>query len=102
MKALFIAYNQSFGQDVINLLDKEGQRGFSQWVNIQGRGAIDGEPHYGNHAWPVENYAILTIVQDDEKARKLLKELNKMDEASPDLGLRAFLWNVEDSTLPKE
>lgn len=102
MKAIFVSYNQGFGRDVLRLLNKEKQRGYTQWMNIQGRGEVDGDPHYGDHAWPVENNAILTVVRDDEKAKAIMDGLRKMDEASPDLGLRAFLWNVEDSTLPKE
>lgn len=102
MKALFVSYNQGFGHDVLRLLDREHQRGFTQWLDIQGRGEMNGEPHYGDHAWPVQNNAILTVVKDDQKAMHLLAELDKMDKASPDLGLRAFLWNIEESTLPKE
>ena len=66
MKAIFIAYNQAYGEEIVELLDDHGQRGFTQWIDIQGRGGEQGEPHYGSHAWPTENYAILTIVPDDK------------------------------------
>lgn len=76
------------------MLDANAQRGFTRWQDIDGRGSVDGEPHYGNHAWPVQNHAILTFVQDD-KAQAILDGLKAKDEATPDLGLRAFVWNAE-------
>ncbi|MBQ6286661.1 MAG: hypothetical protein IJK73_03275 [Bacteroidales bacterium] len=95
MKAIFIAYNQAYGTEIVELLEESGQRGFTQWIDIQGRGGEQGEPHYGNHAWPTQNYAILTIVPDD-KAPGLMAALHEKDERYPDLGLRAFMWNVEE------
>jgi len=94
MKAIFIAYNQAYGEEIVELLDDHGQRGFTQWIDIQGRGGEQGEPHYGSHAWPTENYAILTIVPDD-KAPLLMDALKKKDERYPDLGLRAFEWTID-------
>ena len=94
MKAIFIAYNQAYGEEIVELLDDHKQRGFTQWIDIQGRGGEQGEPHYGNHAWPTENYAILTFVPDD-KAPLLMEALKKKDEKYPDLGLRAFEWTID-------
>ena len=39
-------------------------------------------------------YAILTFVPD-EKVDDILARLRAMDEETPDLGLRAFAWNIE-------
>ena len=94
MKAIFIAYNQAYGTEIIELLDEHGQRGFTQWKDIDGRGGENGDPHYGNHAWPTQNYAILTIVPDG-KAAEIMEALKEKDSAYPDLGLRAFLWTVD-------
>jgi hypothetical protein len=96
MKAVFIAYNQAYGEEIVELLDSLELRGFTQWIDIQGRGMAGGEPHYGNHAWPTMNYAMLTIVPDD-KVDRLLSMLKGKDLESPDLGLRAFSWNIEQS-----
>ena len=96
MKAIFIAYNQAYGNEIVDLLEGLGQRGFTQWLDIQGRGGVDGEPHYGDHAWPTQNYAILTFVEDG-KVEPVLKALKKKDEDYPDLGLRAYSWNVEQT-----
>jgi hypothetical protein len=40
------------------------------------------------------NNAILTFVPDD-KVDAILDFVKSMDEESPALGLRAFVWNVE-------
>lgn len=96
MKAIFIAYNQAYNEEIDELLEEAGQRGFTQWQDIEGRGGIDGEPHMGSHAWPVQNFATLSIVPDD-KVDGILSALRAKDEAFPDLGLRAFVWNIEKS-----
>lgn len=96
MKALFITYNQAYNEEIIEVLDLFGQRGFTRWQDVQGRGGIDGIPHMGNHAWPEMNHSLLAFVQDD-KVEPILVELRRRDEAAPDLGLRAFVWNVETS-----
>lgn len=94
MKAIFISYNQAYNQEIVELLETFGQRGFTQWQEIQGRGGVDGEPHYGDHAWPTMNHALFTMVPDD-KLQGIMDALKATDEASPKLGLRAFAWNIE-------
>lgn len=93
MKAIFVSYNQAYNEEIVEILDAHDQRGFTRWEDIQGRGGIDGEPHYGNHAWPTMNHALLTIVPD-EKLQSLMAAFRAKDEAYPDLGLRAFSWDI--------
>ena len=93
MKAIFIAYNQAYNDEIVDLLAAHGQRGFTRWNDILGRGSVDGEPHYGNHAWPVQNMAVLTMVEDG-LVPELMAALEATDQASPDLGLRAFVWDI--------
>ena len=94
MKALFISYNQAYNEEIVEVLESFGQRGFTRWDDIQGRGSENGIPHFGNHAWPEMNHAVLTVL-DDEKVAPIMGELKKRDEAAPALGLRAFVWNIE-------
>lgn len=94
MKAIFIAYNQAYNEEIIEVLESFGQRGFTRWEDIEGRGSQTGIPHMGSHAWPEQNHAILTVV-DDDKVAPVMSELKKRDEAMSDLGLRAFVWNIE-------
>ena len=96
MKAIFIAFNQAFNEEIVELLESFGQRGYTQWEDIQGRGSLDGEPHLGSHAWPTENFAVLSVVPD-EKCPDILEALHQKDLEYKDLGLRAFCWSVEAS-----
>ena len=96
MKSIFIAYDQAYNMEIVELLDKFGCRGFTMWQDIAGRGGVSGEPHLGSHAWPTMNNAVLTFVPDD-KVDDILAGLKEKDEETPDLGIRAFVWNVEKS-----
>ena len=96
MKALFISYNQAYGEEIADVLNSHGQRGFTRWADVQGRGTQTGIPRYGNHAWPEQNFSILSVVEDSA-VKDILAELKQMDDKTPALGLRAFVWNVEES-----
>jgi len=96
MKAIFIAYNQAYNQEIVELLEAEGQRGYTVWEEIGGRGSIDGEPHLGNHAWPTQNHAILTAVED-ALAADIMARLRETDRDNPKLGLRAYVLPVEEA-----
>ena len=96
MKAIFIAYNQAYNQEIVQLLEGLGQRGYTVWEEIGGRGSKDGEPHLGNHAWPTQNYALLTVLEDS-LAPKVMAALRETDAANRMLGLRAYVLPVEDA-----
>ncbi|MCQ2158544.1 MAG: hypothetical protein MJY43_01810 [Bacteroidales bacterium] len=95
MKAIFISYNQAYNEEIVELLASFKQRGFTRWQDVEGKGGFNGEPHFGNHAWPVLNQAVLSVVPDG-KVADILEALKKKDAESPDLGLRAFTWNIEE------
>ena len=94
MKGIFISYDQAYNMEVVDAIEKVGVRGFTMWQDIAGRGSETGELHLGNHAWPTMNNAVLTFVPDD-KVDDILSAVKAMDEETPALGLRAFVWNVE-------
>lgn len=96
MKAIFISYDQAHHEAIIEALDKSGCRGFTAFGNVQGRGSHRGEPHYGTHAWPSLAQAMLTMVPD-QAVEPLLARLRALDEAKPRLGLRAFVWTIDQS-----
>ena len=96
MKAVFISYNQALTDRINTMLDTLGIRGFTKWALTEGRGSYDGEPHYGTHAWPSMNASVLAIVED-EKVDPLLAALRETDAQTKMQGLRAFVWNVEQS-----
>ena len=96
MKAVFLSYNQALTDRVNAILDGQGIRGFTRWALTEGRGSVDGEPHYGTQAWPSVNASILAVVGDEQVA-PLLEAFRAMDEATRMQGSRAFVWNIEQT-----
>ncbi len=96
MKSVLITFDQAFYERIISLLDRLNCRGFTYLDKVQGRGSKKGEPHFGTHAWPGMNSAIITVV-DESRVNALLEALRKLDQQSEQLGLRAFVWNIEQS-----
>ncbi len=94
MKAVFISFYQAFYDEIIEILDKLEIRGFTFWQEVQGRGTETGEPHYGTHAWPTLNSALLAFMPAD-KVAPLLAEIKKLDESAPQQGIHAFVMPVE-------
>ena len=94
MKSVLITFDQAYYERIIALLDRLGCRGFTYLERVQGRGSKTGDPHFGSHAWPSMCSAILSVVED-EKVDPLLDTLHKMDLQTEELGLRAFVWNIE-------
>ena len=96
MKSVFITYDQAHQENVIEALDASNARGYTIIPQAGGRGTKTGEPHLGSHAWPSMNSAIITVVEDTQ-VNPLLDRLRKLDIENPLLGLRAFVWNIEQS-----
>ncbi|MCD7901839.1 MAG: hypothetical protein LUH22_18910 [Bacteroides sp.] len=96
MKAVLITFDQAYYDRIISLLDRLNCRGFTSWERVQGRGSKSGEPHYGTHAWPAMNSAIISVVEDG-RVEPLLEELHEMDKKTEQLGLRAFVWDINQA-----
>ena len=96
MKSVFITYDQAHQENVIEAFNDSNIRGYTLFEQTGGRGSKTGDPHLGSHAWPSMNSAIITVV-DDFKVPIILERLKKLDSDNPMLGLRAFVWNVEQS-----
>ena len=94
MKSVMIVFNQANTERVEYLLDLLEIRGFTFFEQVQGRGTNGGEPHRGTHAWPEMNSCVITIVEDD-KVPSLLEAVKKLDLRNEEVGVRAFVWNIE-------
>ena len=94
MKAVFIVLNQANTERVEYMLQQLEIRGFTFFEQVQGQGSKTGEPRRGTHTWPEMNSAIITIVEDD-KVDVLLKSVRKLDLRNKEIGVRAFVWNIE-------
>lgn len=95
MKAVFISFYQAFYDEVMAILDKEEIRGFTFWETVQGRGSNTGDPHYGTHAWPTLNSALIAFIPD-EKVKPLLNAIHKLDLSAEQQGIRAFVLTAEE------
>ena len=95
MKSIFIAFDQAHYERIVEMLERTNCRGFTAWGQVTGRGSVDGEPHYGSHAWPSMASAILAVVED-RRVPVVLEKLRAFNDERPKLGLRAFVWNVEE------
>ncbi|MCQ2149645.1 MAG: hypothetical protein MJY45_04725 [Bacteroidales bacterium] len=96
MKSVFIVFNQAFTTRVEFIMDELGLRGFTFFEQVQGRGGKDGPPHRGTHTWPEMNSAIMAVVED-EKVDEILLAVRKLDARNKEVGIRAFVWNIEKS-----
>lgn len=96
MKAVFIVYNQAHTERVEYMLDRLEIRGFTRWEEVSGRGSQSGEPRMGTHTWPEMNASVMAVVEDDQVSG-LLDSIKKLDAINEEVGIRAFVWNIEQS-----
>lgn len=94
MKSVMIVFNQANTERIEYMLDVLEIRGFTFFEQVQGRGTTDGEPRRGTHAWPEMNSAVITVVPDD-KVESLLDAVRKLDLRNLEVGVKAFVWNIE-------
>ena len=85
MKCVFIVYNQANTERVEYMLDELGIRGFTFFEQVQGRGSR-----------PEMNSAMMTVVEDD-RVEELLRTVQKLDNRNREVGVRAFVWNIEQT-----
>lgn len=96
MKSVFIVFNQANTERVEYMLDQLKISGFTFFEQVQGRGTNGGEPRRGTHTWPEMNSAVMTVVED-EKVEELLSVVRRLDMRNPAVGVRAFVWNIEQT-----
>jgi len=96
MKAVMIVFNQAYTERVEYILSRLEIRGFTFFEGVQGQGTKTGEPRRGTHTWPELNNTIITVVED-EMVRDLLIAVRKLDNRNKEMGVRAFVWNIEQT-----
>ena len=96
MKSVFIVFNQANTERIEYILDTLEIRGFTFFQDVQGRGSKTGDPRRGTHTWPEMNSAVMTIIQD-EQLHELLEAVRKLDMRNPEVGIRAFVWEIEQT-----
>jgi nitrogen regulatory protein PII len=96
MKAVFLAFSQTNTERIEYMLERLKIRGFTYWEDVQGVGTLKGEPHRGTHTWPEMNSAMFVMV-DDEKVPEIMQAVKKLSNRNDGVGVRAFVWTVEQS-----
>ncbi len=91
-----IIYNQALTEKIEYVLKMLKIKGFTKWNDVMGAGTNTGEPRMGTHTWPEMNSSVLTIVPD-EMVDDLLDKVNKIDSINYEVGIRAFVWNIEQT-----
>ncbi len=91
-----IVFNQTNTERVEYMLDRLNLRGFTFFEQVQGRGSKTGQPHRGTHTWPEMNSVVITVVEDDQ-VKTLLETVKKLDLRNEEVGVRAFVWNIEQT-----
>ncbi len=94
MKAVLIVFNQANTERVEYMLDVLKISGFTMFEEVQGRGTNGGEPRRGTHTWPEMNSAVMTVIEED-RVDELLLTVKKLDNRNKEVGVRAFVWNIE-------
>lgn len=97
MKAVMIVFNQANSERVEFIFDQLEISGYTWWAEVQGRGSVTGEPRHGTHTWPEMNSAAMTVIPT-EKVAELLDAVKKLDEVNKEVGIRAFVWTVEQTS----
>jgi nitrogen regulatory protein PII len=96
MKSVFIVFNQAMIERVEYIFDLLEIKGYTWWQDVQGRGSVNGEPRRGSHTWPEMNSAAMVIIPDD-KVETLLAKIKIVDEQNKEVGIRAFVWSIEQT-----
>ncbi|MBO8439094.1 MAG: hypothetical protein IAC51_00405 [bacterium] len=96
MKSVFIVFNQANTERVEYMLDALNISGFTFFEQVQGRGTNGGEPRRGTHTWPEMNSAVMTVI-DDDRVPELLSYVRRLDMRNEEVGVRAFVWNIEQT-----
>ena len=93
MKSVLITFDQAYYERIMALLDRLGCRGFTYLEKY--RDVVQRQAIRISEAMPASMCSAILTVVDDSKVDPLLDTLHKMDLETEQLGLRAFVWNIE-------
>ena len=96
MRMVMISYNSAIESDAMEALRKCGIENYTKWTQVQGKGEISGS-HFGSEVWPGENSVIFSALEEKE-VNNLLSCINELRAKLGKLGIKAFVWNLEEVT----
>ena len=96
MKLVMICYNEAIDDEVTELLEQAGIKGYTKWTKVLGKGQASG-PHLLSHIWPKANNALFTVLPE-ENAAGIFEHIRKLKTKVAKEGLKAFMWEIDDIT----
>ncbi len=96
MRMVMICYNEAIDVEVMETLERCGLKNYTKITGAFGRGTLSGT-HMGDDIWPGKNN-VLFAGGKDEEARRLLACLKELRRELGKEGVKAFSWNLEEST----
>ena len=96
MKMVMIVYNEAMDMEVMEVLHGCALGNYTKIPGVFGKGNTSGT-HMGDDIWPGKNN-ILYISCNDEDAKQLLVCVKNLRLKIGKEGVKAFVWNLEEST----
>jgi len=96
MQMAMIAYNSAMESEVMEILEKCSIGSYTKWTEVKGKGKKSGT-HLGTDVWPGEN-SVLFCALENEQAESVIKAVKEHRKTSGNLGIKAFVWNLEEIT----
>jgi len=96
MKMVMIVYNEAMDMEVMEVLRGCVLRNYTKIPGVFGKGNTSGT-HMGDDIWPGKNN-ILYVSCTDEDAKRLLVCVKNLRLKLGKEGVKAFVWNLEEST----
>ena len=96
MKMVMIVYNEAMDTEVMEVLRGCVLKNYTKVPSVFGKGNASGT-HMGDDVWPGKNN-ILYVSCSDEEAKQLLVCVRNLRLKLGKEGVKAFVWNLEEST----
>jgi nitrogen regulatory protein PII len=97
MKMVMIVYNEAIDSEVMEMLEKCGQKNYTKITGAFGRGTTSGI-HLGNDIWPGRNN-ILYVACEDKAARQILVCANELHNRVGKEGIKTFILSLGDTQI---
>jgi len=96
MKAVLIVHNAAIEQEVDEVLESMSIDSYTKFPSILGKGRAS-EPHLNTDIWPGINCGTFVVVEEAQ-AKELMEKVRLMREKWASVGIKAFMWEIEDIT----
>jgi hypothetical protein len=96
MKAVLIIHNAAIDEEVNEVLESVDIDCYTKFPNTVGKGRAS-EPHLNIDVWPGINCGTF-VVTEEALAKELMEQVRLMREKWASVGIKAFMWEIEDIT----